>query len=65
MFLSLAISSQTDAQKSDYKSALGLKFYPGGITYKTFIKHNVAIEGVGYFWSMEAGLLHFISFMVI
>jgi hypothetical protein len=49
-FLSITIISQTFAQKSDYKSALGLKFYPGGISYKTFIKSNVAIEGVGYFW---------------
>jgi len=62
MFFSLAISSQTFAQKSDYKSALDLKFYPGGITYKTFIKDNVAIEGVGYFWeygSRITGLYQF------
>ena len=50
MFLSLSICSLTNAQKSDYTAALGLKFYPRGITYKTFIKDNIAIEGVGYFW---------------
>lgn len=62
MFLSVAILSDCHSQSSDYKSALGLKFYPGGITYKTFIKDNVAIEGVGYFWeygSRITGLYQF------
>ncbi len=51
MFLALCVF-QLKAQKSgnNYSSAIGIKFYPGGISYKTFIKNNVAIEGVGYFW---------------
>ncbi|UAY51193.1 hypothetical protein [Ferruginibacter albus] len=34
---------------SDYTTALGLKFYPGAITIKHFIKDDAAIEGLGYF----------------
>ncbi len=47
-----SVATHVSAQKSsDYKSAIGLKFYPGGITYKTFVKQNKAIEGVGYIWN--------------
>lgn len=43
----------TNAQStgSDYTTALGLKFYPTGITLKSFIKPNRALEGIGYFYS--------------
>ena len=48
----LVVSGQADAQSmgSDYQTALGLKFWPGGITIKHFIRDNRAIEGIGYFW---------------
>jgi hypothetical protein len=48
----LAVSGRTEAQSmgSDYKTALGLKFWPGGITIKHFIRDNRALEGIGYFW---------------
>ncbi len=36
---------------SDYKTAVGIKFYPTGLTVKTFIKPNVALEGLGYFYT--------------
>lgn len=35
---------------SSYKSALGVKFYPGAISFKTFVKNNNALEFNGYFW---------------
>jgi len=44
----------TNAQNgSDYSRALGVKAYPGGISYKQFLsnKNNTAIEGLGYFWT--------------
>jgi len=42
-------SAQTKG--SSYKTAIGVKFYPGaGITLKHFIKSNAALEGIGYFW---------------
>jgi len=36
---------------SDYKTALGVKVYPGALTVKHFFKPNTAIEGLGYFSS--------------
>ncbi len=32
----------------DYKTALGVKVYPGALTIKHFIKPNAALEGLGY-----------------
>ncbi len=34
-----------------YQTALGVKFYPGAITLKHFVKSNQALEGLGYFWN--------------
>lgn len=34
-----------------YKTALGVKFYPTGITLKTFIKPSTALEFIGYFYN--------------
>lgn len=36
---------------SSYKSALGVKFYPGAITFKHFTQPNKALEGIAYFWN--------------
>ena len=33
-----------------YKTALGVKFYPGAITVKHFVKKDAALEGLLYFW---------------
>lgn len=38
------------SNSSSYKTALGVKFYPGAITLKHFIKQDAALEGIGYFW---------------
>jgi hypothetical protein len=45
-------SSALKAQSmgSTYRTALGIKFWPGGITIKHFIRTNRALEGIGYFW---------------
>lgn len=51
--LLIAVSNQkmfAQATGSSYKTAIGAKFYPGGITVKHFIKSNAALEGIGYFW---------------
>ncbi|HEX4957396.1 MAG TPA: hypothetical protein VFV46_04410 [Lacibacter sp.] len=48
-----AAATQVKGQSmgSTYKTALGVKFYPGaGITLKHFVKSNAALEGIGYFW---------------
>ncbi len=47
-FAQLQVSAQTKG--SSYKTALGVKFYPGAITVKHFIQPNRALEGIGYFW---------------
>ena len=40
--------------QSDYKTALGVKFYPTGITVKHFISDKAALEGIGYFFNYGA-----------
>lgn len=35
---------------SAYSTALGLQFFPLGITLKHFIAPNTSLEGIGYFW---------------
>jgi hypothetical protein len=44
-------AAQSNIGSSDYKTALGVKFYPGSVTLKHFLKDNAAIEGLGYFWN--------------
>lgn len=49
--LTLAISdANAQSMGQSYKTALGVKFYPGAISIKHFIGDNRAIEGLGYFW---------------
>lgn len=47
-FIALSASSQNTG--SSYRTALGVKFYPAGITLKHFTQTNRALEGIGYFW---------------
>ena len=50
LFLSVQFAN-AQAKGSSYKTALGVKFYPGGaITVKHFVKSNAALEGLAYFW---------------
>src|ERR1044072_5004984 len=48
--LTLAQGSQAQSMGSTYRTAVGAKFWPGGITIKHFIRDNRALEGIGYFW---------------
>ncbi|MGB8192716.1 MAG: hypothetical protein WCF67_12390 [Chitinophagaceae bacterium] len=45
--------NQASAQSMgrSYRTALGVKFYPGALTIKHFTKPNRALEGLGYFWN--------------
>ncbi len=47
------IQQQASAQSkgSSYRTAVGVKFYPGAITLKHFVKNDAALEGIGYFWA--------------
>jgi hypothetical protein len=47
----LCLSAKAQNMGSDYKTALGVKFYPGAISLKSFIKPNKALEGLAYIYS--------------
>ena len=42
------INRQVQLYSSPYKSAIGVKMYPGALSYKHFTKNNKAIEAIGY-----------------
>ena len=51
----LTVSSvKAQANGSDYRTALGVKFYPTGVTIKHFITAKNALEGLGYFYNEGA-----------
>ena len=57
LFISLFVVLQATAQKRKsaynaqaYSTALGVKFYPGAISLKHFVKSDAALEALGYFW---------------
>jgi len=50
--LTVSVNAQTNS--ADYKSAIGVKFYPTGITYKQFTSGKTALEGLGYFFNYGA-----------
>ena len=63
-FIGALFFAQATAQSlgSSYKTAIGVKVYPAAISVKHFIKDNVALEGLGYFWqygSRITGLYEF------
>ena len=49
LMISFAVNAQN--MGSTYQTAVGIKFYPGAISVKHFTKENVAIEGLGYFYT--------------
>jgi len=46
-----ASSALTQNLGSSYKNALGVKVYPGGVSYKHFFNERNAGELLGYFWT--------------
>lgn len=52
----ITITSATaqSTNSSDYRTALGIKFYPTGITVKHFVTDKHALEGIGYFFNYGA-----------
>ncbi len=49
----ITIGFITQAQNigSEYKTALGIKFYPTAVSIKRFTTKKIALEGLGYFWN--------------
>jgi hypothetical protein len=49
MVLLFAISANAQMNDGpDYKTALGVKVYPGAVSVKHFFKDKIAVEGLGY-----------------
>lgn len=48
--LSIVLSSSAQNLGTSYRTALGIKYAPAGITLKHFTQNNRALEGIGYFW---------------
>lgn len=54
LILSISLSISAFAQKhtgTAYKTSLGVKFYPGGITFKQALSKGASVEAIGYFWN--------------
>ena len=51
LFSILFVGSIKAQTGSSYTNAVGIKFYPGGITFKHFLNEKNALEGIGYFYS--------------
>lgn len=49
--LLLAAGASAQSMGSDYKTALGVKLYPGAVSVKHFTGNGKALEGLGYFSS--------------
>src|SRR5215213_4436515 len=49
----ILMSTQANSQSmgQSYRTALGVKFWPGAISVKHFVRDNRALEGLGYFWN--------------
>ena len=47
----MASKANAQAMGTEYRTALGVKFYPGAITLKHFTRDDRALEGLVYFWS--------------
>jgi hypothetical protein len=43
------VQAQSNVGSTDYRTSLGVKFYPGAITLKHFISDRSALEGLAYF----------------
>lgn len=50
VFLSESFA-QDSGSGSTYTNAIGIKFYPAGISFKHFLSGNNAVEGIGYFYN--------------
>lgn len=47
----LMVVSANAQNSADYRTAIGVKFYPGAITLKHFVNEKAAVEALGYFYN--------------
>ncbi|MEO6406511.1 MAG: hypothetical protein ABIY51_00865 [Ferruginibacter sp.] len=50
-FSASKLLAQSNVNSQEYKTAFGVKFYPGAVSIKHFLNEKAAIEGLGYFWN--------------
>ena len=55
-FTNVVAQKSRSFNSSSYKTALGVKVYPGSITLKHFIREGAALEALGSFWERGARL---------
>ncbi len=51
MFVVATISFAQHRNSSEYTTAIGVRFYPGAITFKQNIVHGNKLEAIAYFWN--------------
>ncbi len=56
LFLLMGFFSQAQMVEQNYKTAVGIKFYPAGLTVKHFVSDKAAVEGLLYSWTYGARL---------
>lgn len=49
-FICIATTTKAQSTGSEYRTALGVKIYPGAISVKHFTRDHVALEGLVSFW---------------
>ncbi|MBS1496251.1 MAG: hypothetical protein JSU03_08530 [Bacteroidetes bacterium] len=55
LLLSVTVANaQSNVGSQDYKTAIGVKFYPGALSVKHFVSDKNALEGLGYFYNYGA-----------
>jgi len=62
ILLALLISNSSIKAQVDYRTAMGVKFYPGAFSIKHFVTEKNAVEGLVYLWqygSRITGLYEF------
>jgi hypothetical protein len=61
-FMAVGLTTFAQNNSQSYQQALGVKFYPGAITYKSFSTNTKAFEGIAYLSTdgfRATGLLEF------
>ena len=51
MFIVVAATFAQHRNSSEYSTAIGVRFYPGAITFKQNFIHGNKIEAIAYFWN--------------
>lgn len=50
LFVIITAAASAQSMGDSYKTAVGVKFYPGAITVKGFTQENKGLEGLAYIW---------------